>query len=305
MSYFVELYKKLKSQHIYIVKNSSGDIMLSFHSIDDLKGKVAPSILEKYNVEYENYMLASIIAGFHRSFGLKNEGNAISLEITYNICEDTLNLLNKNLLIWNLYVLTDEYIKEYNYDEALKFIEKMETIWSRDVLLGDDIGVYHVSWLEQILLKKAEAYLLTGNVWGFEEVTDKILWNRLKFFSDANKKMSISPLHDRCIYTCLELMASMCRKENIDTAVMILKQALLYKTGPVNYRKLKNYIESKSKKDYLKKYNMYLRCFNRVSDYTYDYVKYGYCSTCKFYDNSNCRELGIITSDFKACSKYE
>ena len=279
--------------------------MLSFHSIEDLKGKVAPSVLEKYSREYGNYTLASIIAGFHRSFGLKNEGNAISLEITNNICEDTENLISKNLLIWNLYVLTAEYVEDYNFDEALKLIEKMESLWSRDVLLGDDMGVYHVSWFEQILLKKAEVYQLVGYKDGFEEVTDKILWNRFNFYSEASKKMTISPVHDRCIYTCLELMANTSRKKNISKAISILKHALLYKAGPENFNRLKNYIELKSKKESLRKYDLYFKCFNRISDYSYDYTKYGYCSTCKFYDNNNCSKLSIKTSGFKACSNYE
>ena len=279
--------------------------MLSFHSIDDLKGKVAPTILERYSKEYGNYTLASIVAGFHRSFGLKNEGNAISLEITNNICEDTINLSDRNLLVWNLYMLTSEYIEEYNFDEALRFIEKMESIWSRDVLLGDDMEVYHVSWLEQILLKKAEVYLLMEYAEGFEEVTDKILWKRFKFYSDANKKMPVSPVHDRCIYACLELMAITSRKKDINKAISILKQALLYKAGFENFNKFKNYIELKGKKDNLRKYDMYFRCFYRISDFSYDYVKYGYCGTCKFYHNNNCSKLGILTSDFKACSNYE
>lgn len=156
--------------------------MLKRHETEELKGKVSASILERYNVDYQNILLSSIIAGFHRAYGLRNEGIEMSVEITHDIGDNTENLWERNILVWNLYILTRELIDDKEYEKALEYIDRLEKNWSRDVILGDEIGFYHVSWIEQIWLRKAEVYLLTEKYDDFESITDKILQSRMKFF---------------------------------------------------------------------------------------------------------------------------
>ena len=70
---------------------------------------------------------------------------------------------HRNILVWNLHILSGEYTDEGMYDEALNLVERAEKNWTRDVILGDEIGVYHVSWIEQIWHKQAEICLLVGD----------------------------------------------------------------------------------------------------------------------------------------------
>lgn len=281
--------------------------MLNFHDTCDLEGKVPSSLLGMYKMDYRNLILASIIAGFHRSYGLRNEGIAISMEIINSIKDTTENLQEKNVLVWNLYVLSIETIDDNMYDDAMKIIDRAEKNWSRDLLLGDDIGVYHVSWLEQIWLKKAEIYLFVNDDDNFESITDKILYNRLSFFSKAEKATGETVIHDKCAYSCLELMALQKRRKDIKTALSIIKKALLYKGGgevymDANFKAAEEY----EKKGMLyKAFQMYCENFYKMQDYSFDNIGYGYCRTCRHYNGKDtCLIRNILTNGNRACTQY-
>jgi serpin B len=97
--------------------------MLTYHSIDGLEGKVSNSLLNCYAREYDNYTLASIIAGFLRLYGLRHDGISMSMEIVNNIGDDTQSLIDKNILVWNLYILAKEFIDDGAYENSLDFLK--------------------------------------------------------------------------------------------------------------------------------------------------------------------------------------
>ncbi|EYE89033.1 hypothetical protein Q428_05085 [Fervidicella metallireducens AeB] len=205
--------------------------MLNYYKTDDLQGKISSSILNEYKMDYKNLLLSSIVAGFHRAYGSRDVGISMARDIVNTINDYTENLWERNLLVWNLYILARDFIDDGEYEYALNYAERAEKNWSRDVILGDDIGVYHVSWIEQIWLRKAEIYLLTSQIGKFEETTDKILSERFNFFKYAEGITGERILKDRCTYSCFELMSLQKRKENIDIAVRMIKKAILYKGG--------------------------------------------------------------------------
>jgi tetratricopeptide (TPR) repeat protein len=281
--------------------------MLRYHNIDDLKGKVSPSILNMYKMDFKNLTLSSIIAGFHRSFGLKTEGNLMSLEIINTINDDTDKKKERNILIWNLYILSKEYMNDGLYDEALKIIERAEKNWSRDVILGDEIGVYHISWLEQILNKKAEICMCKGDTEKFEKITDIVILNRFNFFEKASLATGDTILYDRCTYNCFEIMAFESRKKNIEFAVKIIKQAIIHKggLGLRESKSMREAYEKEKKGDLQKAFNLYLKYFYKLPEGSYDNIGFGYCKTCIYYEENKCRVWGICTETNKACSRWD
>ncbi|WDU82344.1 hypothetical protein [Caloramator sp. Dgby_cultured_2] len=102
--------------------------MLKFHRIDDIEKFVSSTLLEDYKKNYTNLLLSSIMAGIHRTFGLRHEGIIMALEIVDTIKDDTSNLIERNLLVWNLYVLAHEFIEECSFERAMNFIERAEKI---------------------------------------------------------------------------------------------------------------------------------------------------------------------------------
>ncbi len=278
--------------------------MLTYHKTDELMGKVSKSILENYALNYDNNLLSSIIAGFHMSYGFKGEGLSMSMEIINNIHEGTESLNDRNILVWNLYNLSEELINEQNYDIALKFIERAEKNWSRDVILGDEIGVYHVSWIEQLWLKKAKIFLLTEKKEEFEALTDKILLNRFDYFKGAREHTGESILGDRCTYTCFEIMAAEKRRKNSKTAIDLIKQAIMHKGVYLN-RKYYLFSEKYERTEpYGRVFNLYSRFYYRLSNSSYDCISYGYCKSCREYSNNYCIRRNINTNENKACSLY-
>lgn len=279
--------------------------MLSHHETDELNGKVSTLLIDSYNMDYQNYVLASIVAGFHRIYGRRNEGIYMSLEIIENIDDDTENLWERNILVWNLYILSREFIDDGEYDNALKLIVRAEKNWSRDVILGDEIGVYHVSWLEQILLRKAEVYLLTGQIEMFEMVTDQILVNRFEFFNTASEVTGETIIGDRCTYNCLELMSFDMRKRDIDKGIGIIKQAILHRGGTLNNFLSKPAVKEVNSGNKYKAFDMYLRYYFELPDKPFDNCIYGYCRTCMSYDRKGtCTKFNIATDNYKSCSYY-
>ncbi|MCX7885625.1 MAG: hypothetical protein N2448_11510 [Caloramator sp.] len=276
--------------------------MLSYHSNCD-KDKISMFIND---CSKGNRTIASIIAGFYRTYGFRNEGTALSLEIVNSIKDDTLNLKERNLLVWNLYLLSSESIDDEFYDEAQRMLDRAEKNWSRDVILGDDIGVYHVSWIEQIWLKKAEIYLLIGDKENFEIMTDRILCSRFELFKNAYRETGESIIYDRCTYSCLELMAIEMRKRNVALANKIIKKAVLYKGGFDIYD-LHNFKEAQKIENNgmaYKAFQMYLKEYYKLLDSQYDNLKYGYCSTCFYFDGFRCNRYNLYVNQNKSCSYY-
>lgn len=280
--------------------------MLRYHDIDDLTGKVSPSLLNMYKMDFNNLTLSSIIAGFHRSFGLKTEGNLMSLEIINSIDDDTDRKWERNILVWNLYILSREYLEDNLYGEALKTIERAEKNWSRDVILGDEIGVYHISWLEQILNKKAEIFMLAGDIESFQKVTDMVILSRFKLFEKANVEMDETILYDRCTYNCFEIMALESRKKNIELSIKFMKQAIVHK-GTLDLKlnkELSAACEKEKRGELQRAFNLYLKCFYKLPEVPFDNIGYGYCKTCKYMDETKCEIWDIVVEQHKACSRW-
>lgn len=278
--------------------------MLTYHKTDELMGKVSKSILDRYAVNYENTLLSSIIAGFHMAYGYKGEGLSMSMEIINNINDGTEALNERNILVWNLYNLAEELINECNYDIALKFIERAEKNWSRDVILGDEIGVYHVSWIEQIWLKKAKIFLMTEEMSKFEMITDNILLNRFRFFKDAEEHTGETIIGDRCTYTCFEIMAAEKRKKNSEAAISLIKQAITHKGVYLNWKYYLLSEKYEKTESYQRVVNLYSRFYYSLSNSSYDCIKYGYCKSCKDYKNDFCSRRNTNTNEKRACSLY-
>lgn len=278
--------------------------MLTYHKTDELTGKVSRVILDKYAVNYENTLLSSIIAGFHMVCGLKGEGLSMSMEIINNISDETEDINERNILVWNLYNLTEELINEGNSDIALKFIERAEKNWSRDVILGDDIGVYHVSWIEQIWLKKAKIFLMTEESDKFEMLTDKILLNRFQFFKNAEEHTGETIIGDRCAYTCFEIMAAERRKNNSAAAINMIKQAITHKGVYLNKKYYLLSDKYEKTEPYQRVFNLYSRFYYKLPNSSYDNIRYGYCKSCREYNKNYCNKRNIKINEGKACSNY-
>lgn len=279
--------------------------MLTYHKTDELMGKVSKSILDKYALNYENTLLSSIIAGFHMANGLKGEGLAMSMEIVNNIRDETEDINDRNILVWNLYNLSEELINENSYDIALNFIERAERNWSRDLILGDELGVYHVSWIEQIWLKKAKIFLMTHEYKKFEALTDKILLSRFRLFQAAENITGETIIGDRCTYTCFEIMAAEKRMNNSTSAINMIKQAINHKGIYLNkkyYLLSEKYEKTES---YQRAFNLYSRFYYRLPNSSYDNIQYGYCKSCREYSENYCNKRNVKTDDRKACSLYQ
>jgi hypothetical protein len=281
--------------------------MLKCHNVSVLEGKVATNLLDSYKVDYKNSLIASIIAGFHRSYGLRNEGISMALEIVSNIKDDTESINDRNILVWNLYILSGEFIDEGLYDEAINFTKRAEKNWSRDVVLGDEIGVYHVSWLEQIWQRQAEISLLIDDKRKFELLTDKIIASRNDFYSKAEEITGETSMKDRCTYNCLELLAFGYRKYDIQKALETIKQAITLKLGTYQKGEMK-IINQYVNEDKAKLYNHFGQClkyYYSIHEQPYDNISYSYCKSCKYFiDNKKCNKLDLELEEYKCCAKY-
>lgn len=282
--------------------------MLKFYNVNVLEGKVAANLLDSYKTDYRNPLIASIIAGFHRSYGLRNEGISMSLDIVNNIKDDTISIQDRNVLIWNLYALSSEFIDEGVYDEAYNVATRAEKNWSRDIVLGDEIGVYHVSWIEQIWQRQAEICLLINDKKKFEYITDKILASRLDLFSKAEEITGEEIIMDRCAYSCLELMAFECRKYDINKALTIIREAISLKSG-LKGKFEKNIADKYSSEGLKEKYNYFGLCIKHyfsIHEQPYDNISYTYCKSCKFaIGDKRCSKLNRGIELYKCCSEYE
>ena len=281
--------------------------MLSYHNITELEGKVASSILDMYRIDYRNLNLASIIASFHRAYGLRDEGNSLSLELINTIRDYSEDIKERNLLVWNLYVIAREFIDEGSGEDALKLIDRAERNWSRDLILGDSMGVYHISWIEQLWLLRAEAMLILDDEEGFQKISDRILLSRFEFFREAEDKTGETILQDRCTYSCMELMAFAERRRDLKKALGIIKQAVIHKAGgKINNDLLKLAVKDECKDVDSRTFNLYLKYYYKFPDSPFDNISYGYCSSCKYFDGVlKCSKREIEAGIYKACTLYE
>lgn len=281
--------------------------MLKCHNVCVLEGKVAATMLDSYRSDYKNPLISSIIAGFHRSYGLRNEGIAMALEIVNNIKDDTLSIQDRNVLVWNLYILCGEFIDEGIYDEAFNVIKRAQRNWSRDVILGDEIGVYHVSWLEQLWQKEAEISLLIDDKKEFDLLTDRIIASRFDFYNKAEEITGETVLKDRCVYNCLELLAFRYRKFNVEKALKVIKQAIILKSGSREGKELE-ILSHNINDDKIKDYNnfgLYLKYYYSIHEQPYDNISYTYCKSCKYFGaNKNCSKSNLECEEYKSCSEY-
>ncbi|WDU82343.1 hypothetical protein [Caloramator sp. Dgby_cultured_2] len=139
------------------------------------------------------------------------------------------------------------------------------------------MGVYHVSWIEQIWLLKSHIYMLLKDDNNFQRTTDMILDSRLKLFKEAEKETEEIIIFDRCTYNAYEIMAMESRRKNIVNAINFLKQAILIK-GNI---KVDNDNKNISSNPY-KYYDNLMNFFNRLQEKPYDNIKYLYCASCRF-----------------------
>jgi hypothetical protein len=224
-----------------------------------------------------------------------------------NIKDDTTNINDRNILVWNLYILSGELIDEGIYDEAINFTKRAEKNWSRDVVLGDEIGVYHVSWIEQIWQRQAEISLLIDDKQKFELITDKIIASRNDFYNKAEEITGETIIKDRCTYNCLELLAFGYRKYNIKQALETIKQAITLKLGIGQEEQIK-IIDEYIDEDKTKLYNHFGQClkyYYSIHEQPYDNISYTYCKSCKnFLESKRCIKHDMELEAYKCCANY-
>jgi hypothetical protein len=278
--------------------------MLKQYNVHTLSGKVSEGVIGSYLQDPKNLQVASVIAGFHRAFGSRNDGILMSLDIIGNIKDDSLISMERNLLVWNLYMLTSEFIEEGMYDKAMEFLSRAEYNWSRDVVLGDDLGVYHVSWLEQLWHKRAEIFFLLGDEVNFINECNKIMASRDALFLRAEELTGESMLLDRCSYSCLEIQAFSTRKSNIEKALELLEYAIVLKGADISYLEKHDAKDSKHVSNPEKQYWNCLKYFYSLDNQPFDNIRYTYCASCKYYEKGFCKIHQISVDEFKCCSKY-
>lgn len=279
--------------------------MLTNHNTDGLMDRMSKSLLDRYEVNYGDNLLSSIIAGFHAAYGFKEEGLSIYMEVINKIRDNTENLQDRNLLVWNLYNLSEELINEGNYELALSFLERAEKNWSRDLILGDRIGVYHVSWIEQLWLKRAKIYFMRGEGEAFEKITNRILFSRYNFFEKLMNKTQGKITGDKCTYKCYEILAAECKKRDIKLGIEFIKQAILHRFEKLDHRYFLLWRIGETIPQEERLFNIFSRFYYRLPDLSYDNLEYGYCISCSEFDGKQCRRLGIATNPWMACSNYD
>lgn len=258
------------------------------------------------NMEYKDLLLSTIAAGFFRAYGLRSKGSALSMDIINSISDDTYDISKRNILVWNLYVLAKEFTENENWDMALKYIERAEKNWSRDVILGDELGVYHVSWIEQIMLERAKLYMSLGRRSEFNKITEDILINRLDFLTLADKEIGEKDIRDRCTYSCYELIAleSKINKDIKYAGEMIIK-ALECKGKKITANEIYKYYNSDKEISSQHLFEIYYMKYRKIRNCSFDNMSYGYCQSCiDFKGEGRCEKNKNTTNKYKACSKY-
>jgi len=257
-------------------------------------------------MEYKDLLLSTITAGFYRAYGLRSKGFAISMDIVNSIDDNTYDISKRNVLVWNLYVLSREFAENENWDMAFKYIERAEKNWSRDVILGDELGVYHVSWAEQLFLERAKLYMSLGRRDEFRQITGNILKSRLNFISRAANEIGEKDIKDRCTYSCYELIAIESKmNRNIKYASKMIMKALEYKGISLEDYNACDCQRGDKKISLQHLFEIYHIYYRNKPNYSFDSMSYGYCESCiDFKGVGMCDKTKMITNGHRACSKY-
>lgn len=253
-----------------------------------------------------NLIMSTFIANFHMKFGLKNKGIEITKNIIESISSDEANLVKKNLFLWNSYILLEEYIEMGIYDTSMNLIRKLKDIYSRDVLLGDIVGNFHVSWYEQILLKEANLNNKIGRKDKVIKICNNIIEDREIIKKNARfigEKIKV----DRCKAESYYILAKIYFKMEIKKSIEYIRLALYYKTNNKELYKalLKKSKDIEKQKGLESKYIYLIKCYLREGSISYDNIKYLYCKTCKYNKNNICDKNGVKISEKKTCSLYK
>ena len=200
-------------------------------------------------------------------------------------------------------MLTKELIGDGDYDKALELCKRAESNWTRDVVLGDDTGAYHVSWMEQLWLQRAQIYMLKGECDSFESITDNIIYNRMKLFIEASETTGEGIIKDKCTFSCFELMAFERKKRDYQGACGFLRQAICHRGGEAMLERLTG---TRDESFTHGRFRELLKLYYRLPDVPYDNIHYGYCRTCRNFNGIDaCEHHRISTDKRKACTMYQ
>lgn len=252
-----------------------------------------------------NLIMSTFLANFHIKFGLKNKGIQMLENIILTIEGDSLDGVKRNLLLWNSYVLLKENIELGQYDRGRVLIQKCKKLYSRDLLLEDVVGNFHVSWKEQIFLEEAKLHKNLNNSSETIKICNEIIKNRNHTRKNAliiHEKIKV----DRCKAEAYFLLAGMYKDLDIKKCVEYIKLAIYYKISNKQLYKVIIRRADKLYKDNLKNVYFYLvKYYFKEGDSSYDNIEYLYCGTCKHNLKEVCSRKGIEISENKACALYQ
>ncbi|KMT22764.1 hypothetical protein [Clostridium cylindrosporum] len=267
------------------------------------------AVLSRYegvNKDKNNMVMSTIVANFQVKFGLKTKGIDIINNIIKNISEDTLCNVERNILLWNICILIDEYTELREYEYVKELIDKAKRNYSRDVILGDTLESFHISWLDQILLKEAKLYILKGDKVKGEDICREVIENR-KGIMESALAIGESINLDRCNSLSYRYLSKIYKEDDYKCAREYMKKALYYKT----YNKdIYNLYNSKSEeildlKGIKSSYSFLVKCYFEEKNPSYDNIEYSYCISCIYNNSKICSKRNIKITDKKSCSLYE
>ncbi|MEG2893437.1 MAG: hypothetical protein RR840_08780 [Clostridium sp.] len=254
--------------------------------------------------EKNNMIMSTLVGNFQKKFGLKSQGVDIISNIINNLSEDTECIVEKNILVFNLYNLIDEYIDLERYDLAKLQIEKAKRCFSRDVILGDSIGTFHVSWLEQILLKEAKLYMKLKDYIRAEDICRKVIDMREEIRKNAFR-LDESINTDLCLAISYRYLSKMNIQKNSSLGSDYIKRSIYYKCNNKDdyIAYIKKYNKMNSDKE--ESYSFLVKTYLNENPPSYDNIKYGYCETCIYNKCLYCEKHAITITPRKACSEYK
>ncbi|MEF9935633.1 MAG: hypothetical protein RR539_00200 [Clostridium sp.] len=254
--------------------------------------------------EKNNMIMSTLIGNFQKKFGLKSQGVDIISNIINNLSEDTECIVERNILVFNLYNLIDEYIDLERYDLAYSLIEKAKRCFSRDVILGDSLGSFHVSWIEQIMLKEAKLNMKIKENQRAEEICRNVIDMREQVrcsaaFIDENIDT------DLCLAISYRYLSKINIHKNNSLGADYIKKSIYYKCiNKDDYKAyIKRYSDINNEKDQ-EAYSFLVKTYLNELPPSYDNIKYGYCETCSYNCNNYCQKHNIKVSCKKACAQY-
>lgn len=289
----------------------SGTGRFKSYDISALRGKVPSIFLDNYFEDSQNIEMVSFIAGLHRSCGNFDLGIKISEDITEKTNIEKGDVMEKNIAVWNLYILSKIYIEQEKFDKALRVLDIAERYWSKDLILADSTGMCRVRNKEDIWLRRAFAYLIQGRKNDFESIIDKVILARYELYQKAHEITGETPIRDVYLLDCFEYSSYMCRNiEDIEHAIVFIKTALRC-LGRVPMDN--DYLEGKmceKKGDLKNAYTYYLKFYLRNRPQVFcENIIYGTCKSCAYFSTDDnmegeCKKNGIEVDQHKACSKY-